>query len=171
MKVLKFILLFVFSILLFYSCNLDDESNYSKNQITDRISQDEITTSLLVDYDNYLIALKEKDVKKIVQLSNAGKTKLNRLHQKYGTKEFASSIELLIKNETNSFNHKLLEGDHDGSSCTRNLDGTTYWGNCSFWQGVSAYFDILLHCGTPGDTEDSIEFYYQCNQDKICNHC
>lgn len=66
-----------------------------------------------------------------------------------------------------------LDNSVDGSSCTREANGTTYWGNCNFWEGVAAYAGILLNCGvlTAGDSLQVIEAYYACNQSQICKHC
>lgn len=60
-----------------------------------------------------------------------------------------------------------------GSACTLNQDGTTYWGACSFWEGVAAYAAILANCGYV-DFESSQSAwvnYAKCNQRQICKHC
>ena len=102
-----------------------------------------------------------------------GEKYLDQLYAKYGKEEtllYFDELSTLDENVAADNEVFKIFGTQDGSSCTRNLDGTTYWGNCSFWEGVAAYIGILVHCGhiSPSDPQNVINNYYNCNQAQIC---
>lgn len=193
-KIIKISKILCISILLLNSCNRAEQTNKSfepkfiskddTNSYTNRFGEanletfanDEILTSFRISYYHFLEASKNKELRHLAFYSEQGQELLNVLREKYGAENvtnYIDELKLREKNKNTDPQILRLEGSHDESSCTRNLDGTTYWDNCSFWEGAAAYVGILTNCGSvsAGDSMQAIENYYNCNQAQICKHC
>ena len=181
--------LILFSFL--FSCGDSNESstkvNKTETNFANRVSDEELLTfkndsliPLFVEkYHGFLLSMKVKDVNGIITNNIEGNEYLNQLYLKYGEENVKKYIEELALSEYNSPTDPFLrtyislDNSVDGSSCTREANGTTYWGNCSFWEGAQAYLAILANCGviSAGDSMQVIEEYYICNQKQICKYC
>lgn len=150
-------------------------SKLSKNSI-EEFKNDEIIPLLKDNYYLFLRSVKDNNATSLYQASLQGEKYLDQLYVKYGKDEtlmYFEELSTLDENVATDNEVFKIFGTHDGSSCTRNLNGTTYWGNCSFWEGVSAYIGILVNCGhiSPSDPQNVINNYYNCNQQQICKNC
>ena len=152
-------------------------SNRTNENVLEDFKNDRIVIVLRENYYQFLSYVQDKNVDGVSLTITQGKIHLNQLYEKYGKANTLLYFEELGDGEQNSATDpnvlKILVGSQDGSSCTRNLNGTTYWGNCSFWEGANAYVHILANCGhvSGSDSQQYIEEYYDCNQAQICKYC
>lgn len=168
----------------------NEKSNTSQSNIFKKFSENELIEFkndenvhfLSQSYHEFILQVRDNNYQGMSNTSKKGREYLEKLFLKYGKENVLDYIEELSLLDSNSgTDPEILKalgsgaiGEHDGSSCTRNLNGTTYWGNCSFWEGVQAYAGILLNCGSiniPGSTSQEIEDYAICNQSQICKNC
>lgn len=154
--------------------------NISVNSRTSKLEEfknDEIIPLLKDNYYLFLRSVKDNNPTSLYEATLQGEKYLDQLYVKYGKEETLAYFEELSELDSNAPSDpevsKYFFGTQDGSSCTRNLDGTTYWGNCSTWEGIAAYVGILVNCGhiSPSDPKNIINDYYNCNQAQICKHC
>lgn len=187
MKKISLVYITIFSLSLFTSsCSNDSEvlngteteenhKTLSRESTLSKFVNDENVIKLRISYYNFLVASRDVNVEKVSKYSIEGEQILTTLFETYGKSTVLKYVADL-KHYDLVVDPGIIQiyGEHDGSSCTRNLNGTTYWGNCSFWEGVSAYAAILLDCGhfdMNTDSKESYEKYANCNQKKICENC
>lgn len=184
------ILIFTLLTTMFFSCEDKEtlevqQKENSKNDFFRRVSNDELNNFkndeilqlFSQSYHKFVLNVKNKHYQDMAIESVKGNDYMNQLYLKYGEDKvvlYMDELSLLdVSSPTDPFIIDVF-GTHDGSSCTRNQNGTTYWGNCSFWQGVRAYFAILGNCGhidLPTASQAEFESYANCNQSQICKHC
>lgn len=167
--------LFILSILII-SCNNETEESVSKSS-NEQMLQREVADPTILAFEaevkesnleqemkDWKIAVDNKDFTKLAEHKNSIENIFDNLYTKYGKDNVIEYVEIL-KNEEN----KAL-GTHDGSACTRNLDGTIYTGACSFWENVQFFFSLACS-GMPTNTEAQINSYFNCLQKDICKIC
>lgn len=154
--------------------------NLSYGQINqqelDSFKKDELTLQLKVNFYSFLNNLINEDPIAVKSSISEGNTIIENLNAKFGKERVVAYLEALDNSESSAPTDPEINkifGTHDGSPCTLNQDGTTYWGACSFWEGVSAYAAILANCGYVDFSSTQSEWinYAKCNQRQICNHC
>lgn len=134
---------------------------------------DELMQKLIKNSSDFTKLNKKKDVKSMIALSNEIKDISNQLFKKYGEEVFFINLDYLIANESHL---QKLDGSHDNDPCTRNLDGSLYYGQCSTWENIKVSIEIAFGCYRPSGQEimlddTLLENYYNCAQSKICNTC
>lgn len=177
-----FYLTFIFSI---SSCsNSDEQESVSditsvvnkpelKSAQSDRTSSEElenfendedlrIIISKIPDYKN---ALEADNIQQVNLILNDIVASAINLKNKYGEDQMDIYFEELIANEGKFF------GTHDKDKCTRNLNGTTYWDQCSFWEEVAATLSAAINCPTSNGGPFNDNQYYICVQAAICRNC
>lgn len=123
-----------------------------------------LDSNLQTEMTNWKIALDERDFVRSVTHENSIKVLFDGFNDKYGQVEVIGYIEILKDLE--------VKGEHDGSPCTRNLNGTIYTGACSFWEKV--LLALSFKCsglGQIAETEEQINEYFDCLQGNICDTC
>lgn len=195
MKKKSFKLVLLSSILIssFFSCENNDESIQTENVKTEntqtnflnridnseleKFKNDENVYYFNQKYHEYLYVLKNNDIQGMSDINKIGNVYLEKIFTKFGKEKTLEYLEELSSFDSNSGTDPVILkalGTHDGSPCTLNTNGTTYWGACSFWEGVQAYASILLNCGSidiPGSSSQEIADYAACNQAQICKKC
>lgn len=155
--------------------------NRIDNSELEKFKNDENVFYFNQKYHEYLYKLKINDIQGMSNINKIGNIYLEKNFTKYGKeKTFVYLKELSSIDSNSGTDPEILralgtnDGTHDGSPCTLNTNGTTYWGACSFWEGVQAYASILLNCGSiniPGSSAQEIADYAACNQAQICKKC
>lgn len=155
-------------------------SNLSYGQVKkdelDTFKKDELTLQLNVNFYAFLNNLVKEDSKAINRSIAEGNSIIEKLNTKFGKEKVTAYLDALDNSESSAPTDPQINnifGTHDGSPCTLNLNGTTYWGACSFWEGIAAYGAILANCGYVdfGSNQSEWVDYAKCNQRQICNHC
>ena len=169
---MKHISIIFFTIMLFLNCSYGQV----KNEELEVFKKDELTLLLKVNFYAFLNNLVKEDIKATNTTILEGNSIVEKLNTKFGKEKVTIYLDILDKNESSApMNDQInkIFGTHDGSACTLNLDGTTYWDACSFWDGVAAYGAMLLNCGSVdfGSGESEWIYYAKCNQRQICKHC
>lgn len=167
-------------ILLFsiFACTSTDEvENTSEKSISEntnlsaKVSNEELE-NFKNDEDLQIIIDKISDYKSGLENENSEQinTSLDfivessqKLKVKYGEEKIEEFFAELSAKDAKFY------GTHDGNKCTRNLNGTTYWGQCSFWEEVAATFSAAF-CPQSGGPFNN-ESYYICVQAAICRNC
>lgn len=160
------------------SCNNDLESKENSSKtINEQMFLREVTNPNVLEFEtdvknsnlekemkDWKTAADEKDFAKLVEQKDLINGIFNTLYSKYGEEKVKEYVQILINEE-----NKAL-GTHDGSACTRNLDGTIYTGACSFWENVQFFFSLACS-GMPTGNSSQINAYYNCLQADICKIC
>lgn len=164
------ILLFVF---IFNSCNTEQDEIIEREE--NRVSFSNFNLSELEEFETAIYesdlvnlgvslenSIADRDIEKLALVENSISAVRSDLIDNFGEENINSYLLTLAENET--------DGEHDGSPCTRNEDGSIYLGACSFWEKVS--FFLSLECvGLSTDTTEEIEEKFNCYQTNICGIC
>lgn len=125
---------------------------------------DVLESNLQIEMTNWETTLDNRDFEGLTTYQNSINVIFNGLYEKYGHAEVIGYIEILDSIE--------VKGEHDGSPCTRNENGTIYLGACSFWGKVKFYLSFKCSgLGEIAETEEQINEYFDCLQGNICDIC
>lgn len=127
--------------------------------------------NLIAIIDNiqaYKNAMSQDDYTGIKNSLDAIVVNSHALVNTYGQEEVEAYLtELAVNNGESKF-----FGIHDNNKCTRNLNGTTYWDQCSFWEEVIVVISSSIVCQNPSSSSSQdMNDYYNCVQDRICKTC
>ncbi|UOV00069.1 hypothetical protein MUU74_08950 [Chryseobacterium daecheongense] len=153
--------------------NLKKET--STNNVTSRTAQElddfRNNENLIAVIDNiqaYKTAMSQDDYTGIKNSLDAIIVNSHALVNTYSQEEVESYLnELAVNNGESKF-----FGTHDNNKCTRNLNGTTYWDQCGFWEEVLVVITSAIVCQSPSSSSSQdMNDYYNCVQDRICKTC
>lgn len=195
MKRIKLLGILLVSATSFIGCSDDNQQTANKEQNTTqqnvqhaarpvaRYTDAEVTAfkNLLLEYhlDNlsnqWLDAVKDSDFENAMTLQVNIKSKVDAVKIRWNNENFEDMVIYIGEIE------KIPAGSHDGNPCTRNRDGSTYDGTCT-WLGklvvaikalpCQGYLDNAYGPGVDTDTRKYLEDQFgACVQDKICSTC
>lgn len=121
-------------------------------------------SSLELEMINWKAALDKRNLAEVKVIENSINRIFDGFYVKYGKVEVIGYIEFLRDFE--------VKGEHDGSPCTRNRDGSIYTGACSFWEKILVALSAKCSgLGAIAETEKQIDDYFNCLQGNICDTC
>ena len=146
-------------------------SNENASKTAQELNDFKNNENLIAVIDNiqaYKTAMSQDDYEGVINSLDAIVINSHELVNTYGQEEVDSYLsELAINNGESKF-----FGTHDNNKCTRNLNGTTYWDQCSFWEEVSVVITSAIICQSPSSSSSQdMNDYYNCVQDRICKTC
>ncbi|RKS98243.1 hypothetical protein [Chryseobacterium defluvii] len=156
-----------------------ENQNYAKenpssgiaSKTAQQLSDFQENENLIAVIDNitaYKNAMATDDYEVIKSSLDAIVVNSNALVNTYGEEEVNAYLtELSVNNGESRF-----FGTHDNNNCTRNLNGTTYWDQCSFWEEVIVVISSAIICQSPSSSSiEDMNDYYDCVQERICKTC
>lgn len=145
----------------------NDVASKTAQELND-FQQNESLIAVINNIQAYKTAMSQDDYTGITNSLDAIAQNSQILVDTYGEEELNAYLtELSVNNGESKF-----FGTHDNNNCTRNLNGTTYWDHCSFWEEVIVVITSAVVCQSPASSStQDMNDYYNCVQDRICKTC